>query len=221
MGELSLESPAPAPGIDLAGRAVPRQRRAIERREAILQAMLSLLAERDLDEISTTLVAARAGVPVASVYRYFPNKFAILSELARDAMDGVDSQLEAVMVTGTDRDSIASAIDRSIDTVLAGYRGVAGLRRLFHNIRLSAALEAVLVASDERMITAMAALLAGLRPDLPALHVTAIARTTVHAFTQVQMQAIACEDPALYPLLIVEWRRLIKSYLLPHAAPDL
>ena len=221
MKALNIEAPIEitSPGVDLASRAMPRQKRAIERRAAILQAMLALLAERDVDEISTTLVAQRAGVPVASVYRYFPNKFAMVSELAREAMDGVDSRLEAVMVSDGSADSIAAAIDRCVDTVLEGYRGVAGLRRLFQSVRFTPELDAVLVASDERMIRAMHALLAKIRPDLARRRAEAIARTSVHAFTQLQSQAIGCEDPELYPLLVEEWRRLMKAYLMPYATP--
>ncbi|MEI9987279.1 MAG: TetR/AcrR family transcriptional regulator [Aliidongia sp.] len=217
MDDLTIESLVPASGVDLAGRAVPRQKRAIERREAILQAMLSLLADRDIEEISTTLVAAQAGVPVASVYRYFPNKFAILSELAREAMDAVDSRLEMAMDTGTDSLSIAAAIDRTIDTVIEGYRGVAGVRRLFRNIRLTAAMEDVLAASDLRMIAVLARQLGDMRPDLSVARLQAIARTAVYTFTELQFQAIGCDDPALYPMLIEEWRRLMKAYLLPYA----
>jgi AcrR family transcriptional regulator len=215
MDEATID--APITGIDLGTRAVPRQKRAIERREAILQAMLTLLADRDIEEISTTLIAAQAGVPVASVYRYFPNKFAILSELARDAMDVVDTKLESVMDTGTDAASIAEAIDRTIETVLEGYRGVPGVRRLFRNVRLTGAMEEVLAASDLRMVKAMAVQLADMRPDLPAGQIEAIARTAVYTFTELQFQAIGCDDPVLYPLLIEEWRRLMKAYLLPYA----
>jgi AcrR family transcriptional regulator len=217
MDEAGIEAPAPVSGIDLSGRAVPRQKRAIERREAILQAMLALLADRDIEEISTTLIAAQAGVPVASVYRYFPNKFAILSELARDAMDAVDTKLEIAMDTGTDAASISAAIDRTIETVLEGYRGVPGVRRLFRNVRLTGAMEEVLAASDQRMVQAMTIQLGEMRPDLPETHIQAIARTAVYSFTELQFQAIGCDDPVLYPLLIEEWRRLIKAYLVPYA----
>ena len=51
----------------LAPRTKPRQRRAIERRQAILDAAQSLLAEHTIDALTTSLIAARAGVPVASV----------------------------------------------------------------------------------------------------------------------------------------------------------
>ncbi len=217
MDEAGIAAPAPGSGIDLGSRAMPRQKRAIERREAILQAMLALLADRDIEEISTTLIAAQAAVPVASVYRYFPNKFAILSELARDAMDVVDTKLEIAMDTGTDAASISAAIDRTIATVLEGYRGVPGVRRLFRNVRLTGAMEEVLAASDQRMVQVMTVQLGEMRPDLPAARIKAIARTAVYTFTELQFQAIECDDPVLYPLLIEEWRRLMKAYLVPYA----
>lgn len=49
--------------------------------EFILDAAAYILAERGLDGFTTNHVAARAGVNIASLYQYFPNKAAILDAL--------------------------------------------------------------------------------------------------------------------------------------------
>jgi len=82
--------------VDLSTRTEPTQRRAQARRDSILSAMMELLDEMDISEVTTTLVAQRAGVPIGSVYRYFPNKYAMLAGLAARTMDQVDSSLEAL-----------------------------------------------------------------------------------------------------------------------------
>lgn len=66
-------------------RRIPKQRRSLEIVAAILEAARQLLREAP-DAVTTTAIAERAGVSVGSLYRYFPNKEAVLSALYdRDA----------------------------------------------------------------------------------------------------------------------------------------
>ncbi|MFK7898533.1 MAG: TetR/AcrR family transcriptional regulator [Myxococcota bacterium] len=51
--------------------------------EHILATAAALLAEVGMKGFNTNLLAERAGVKVPTVYRYFPNKIAVLEELAR------------------------------------------------------------------------------------------------------------------------------------------
>ena len=67
--------------VGLLPRKQPVQQRAKQRIEHILDATAELLDERGFDSISTNLIAERAGVDVASVYQYFPNKYSILYAL--------------------------------------------------------------------------------------------------------------------------------------------
>ncbi len=197
----------------LAPRAVPRQRRAIERRRAILDAALVLLETNGLDTLSTSLIALQAGVPVASVYAYFPNKMAVVAELAREAMEEVDAILIALLPAEMGPGSLEAAVDSAIETVLAGYRAVPARQKLFSSIRGNATLEPVLRASDDRMATALSAQIGGLRPDLPAVRVRAIAVTVVATFTAMQDYVLPCEEPEYFAALVEEWGRIVKLYL--------
>jgi AcrR family transcriptional regulator len=197
----------------LAPRALPRQRRAIERRRAIMDAAQALLEEHTLEQLSTSLIAARAGVPVASVYAYFPNKMAVVAELARDAMAEVDTLLTALQPAGASAESIAAAVDRAVDIVLAGYRALPARQRLFSSIRGNAVLEPILRESDDRMIGVLSDNIARLRPDLPPLRSRAIAQTTVATFTALQESAVECQDVAYFDALVSEWRSIVKRYL--------
>lgn len=62
-------------------RKVPRQARAQRTVSFILDAAAYILAERGLAGLTTNRVAERAGVNIASLYQYFPNKAAILDAL--------------------------------------------------------------------------------------------------------------------------------------------
>ena len=65
----------------------PRQERAKRTYEAILTAAAELLIEVGVERISTNIVAARARVSVPALYRYFPNKYAVLNALSAAYMD--------------------------------------------------------------------------------------------------------------------------------------
>lgn len=52
--------------------------------ERILKVSAELLEEVGIDGFNTNLLAERAGVGTRAIYRYFPNKFAILVAMAQD-----------------------------------------------------------------------------------------------------------------------------------------
>lgn len=72
----------------------PIQKRGILRFEAILNAGRTVLAELGYEHFTVEDVAARAEVPVGSVYQYFPNKFAIIAELAAQDTDFLVTALQ-------------------------------------------------------------------------------------------------------------------------------
>lgn len=70
-------------------RRQPTQERAKARVERILAAASELIAETGSDTVRMTEVAARAGIPIGSLYQYFPDKASILRTLALRFMERV------------------------------------------------------------------------------------------------------------------------------------
>lgn len=60
----------------------PSQARSQKRFDQVLASASSLIAERGLEPISMTDIAEEAGMALTALYRYFPNKRAIVRELA-------------------------------------------------------------------------------------------------------------------------------------------
>ena len=77
-------------------RKTPIQARSNASVDAILQATLQVLTSVGKERLTTTRVAARAGVSVGTLYQYFPNKSALLQACLRVHMDQVRSAIETV-----------------------------------------------------------------------------------------------------------------------------
>ena len=75
--------------------------------------------EVGLERVTTELIATRAGVNVATVYKYFPNKHAVLAELYRTHYEprlGHFNGVMAVIAAGGDwRQAIDEGLDLSTE----------------------------------------------------------------------------------------------------------
>ncbi|WP_374572727.1 TetR family transcriptional regulator [Phenylobacterium sp.] len=100
-------------------RRTPQQERSRARVEAILAAAHELVVEAGSDALKMSDIAARAGVPIGSLYQYFPDKPAILRELATRFMTRVRDMLREGMGGLATREA---ALERSDALLLAYYR---------------------------------------------------------------------------------------------------
>lgn len=88
-------SPRRRPRISLDAKLKPQQERAHSTYDAILEAAGELLAEVGVERLSTNLVCKRAGLTPPALYRYFPNKYALLKELGARLMAVQDAAVFA------------------------------------------------------------------------------------------------------------------------------
>jgi AcrR family transcriptional regulator len=77
-------------------RKAPVQARSTASVDAILQATLQVLLAVGKEQLTTTKVAARAGVSVGTLYQYFPNKSSLLQAVLRRHMEEVFGAVELV-----------------------------------------------------------------------------------------------------------------------------
>jgi len=71
---------------DLSHKKRPTQQRAAATYERILEIAAEVLADVGVERLSTNIVCERAGLTPPALYRYFPNKYALLCELGRRLM---------------------------------------------------------------------------------------------------------------------------------------
>ena len=84
------------PQSTLEPRKSPVQARSTASVEAILKATIQVLLKVGKESLTTTRVAARAGVSVGTLYQYFPNKSALLRAALQSHMDKIGSVLQTV-----------------------------------------------------------------------------------------------------------------------------
>jgi AcrR family transcriptional regulator len=75
-------------------RKTPVQRRAAVTVDAISEATIQVLLKQGINQLTTTRVAARAGVSVGTLYQYYPNKQSLLFAVLAEHLDHVASAVE-------------------------------------------------------------------------------------------------------------------------------
>jgi AcrR family transcriptional regulator len=71
----------------LATKKRPAQQRATNTYEHILEVAANMLGEVGVERLSTNIICERAGLTPPALYRYFPNKYAVLNELGNRLME--------------------------------------------------------------------------------------------------------------------------------------
>ncbi|MDT9091483.1 helix-turn-helix domain-containing protein, partial [Escherichia coli] len=82
-------TPSPA-GIQLETKLQPTQARAQGTYEIGLATAGEMLRDMGFEQLTTNAICQRAGLTPPALYRYFPNKYAILKELGDRLMSAQD-----------------------------------------------------------------------------------------------------------------------------------
>lgn len=81
-------------------RRQPRQQRSVDRVEALLDAAEAVFRELGFDNATTNMIAERADIPVASLYRWFDDKEALAEGLATRYLTRLGATYEALIASG-------------------------------------------------------------------------------------------------------------------------
>lgn len=196
----------------LSPRRKPSQERSRDRVERILDASASLLADMPVEKITTAAIAEKAGVPIGSVYQYFPNKLAVLAEVARRVMEEVDLKTASLIAEDFGVLPWDQAIDRAIDATMQGYAEQPGYIQLLLSLRPTQEFGAITNESNER-VAAMLAMHPALQRVIPPHRILLVTRAAVRAVNSLQDWALGEEDPEMANQIIGEMKTLLKGYL--------
>jgi AcrR family transcriptional regulator len=167
----------------LKARKKPRQQRAKQTVEAILEAAAQVFEAQGYARGTTDRIAARAGVSVGSLYQYFPNKDAILLALAERHMEEGTALARALLATAPrDPASLEPWVRRLCQALLALHRSRPRLQGLLlEGLPAPPDTQARLEAAEEELTTQLAAILARLAPPGHLARPRATAWVLVHA----------------------------------------
>jgi AcrR family transcriptional regulator len=118
------------PKMALKPRKQPTQQRSRGTVEAILQAAAYILVKRGWQALTTNSVAERAGVNIASLYQFFPNKESILAELERRHVAETRASIVEVFARHQG-DSLEARVRTLVEAALAAHAVAPELHREF------------------------------------------------------------------------------------------
>lgn len=198
-----------------ARRRVPKQARAQERVVRILDAARAELQARTPGEIRTEDIAERAGVPVGSLYQYFPSKAALLAAVAESVVAEADRVVARQLTACLEMDW-RDAVDVVLDGTFDFYRSSTTYVKLLRSIRHTGEFAAITTASNDRLADLFALHPAFAKAGVPQHRAATICRVLVTAFNALQDRVLA-EDELDFERWREETRTLVKSYLAVYA----
>ena len=204
-------NPVTAPDASGPRRRIPKQARARERVERILDAARAELEGRPATDITIESIAERAGVAVGSVYSYFSSKTALLLAVAATVMDEADA--ETVRQLAECRNlPWREAVERTVEATLGVLRDSPDYRQLLRTIRFTPEFAEVTTQSNDRVADLMSLHPAFGRARISHPKAVVICRTVMTAANALQDRALA-DEQLDFEVLLEETKRLVTGYL--------
>lgn len=200
-------------------RTAPMQQRARDRIDLVLAAAERLLATTAVDTITTSSIAAEADVPVSSIYRYFPNVFAIYKDLFEVRVAQIHGRIAEILEDA----QYKTWRERHLAVMLV-LRGTLSddpiYRPLFHLMLTTRELRIVKDQANAQIAAYLAARweqgLDGFRGGVPL----AVARMATEIFTSFETLTSGEIQPELTEQLFVEATVALERYLSFYLADD-
>jgi AcrR family transcriptional regulator len=196
----------------LAPRRQPVQERAHKTVEVILDTAASLLAEAGIEAFNTNLLAERAGLRIRTVYRYFPNKLAVMTALAERMAAEWDGWFDGFRTLSDPRADWRMAWAAYVDTFVDGIRRTPGALAVRRAMRAVPELQALDRNDNERLARELAVAIERRGVAVPRSRLTVMARMLIE--TAVTVLDLALLGPQTHArALIEELKRLHFAYL--------
>ena len=199
-------------------RREPRQARSRARLAQILAAADAILSEEGVEALTVRRIADRAGVPVGTLYQFFPDKGSVVDAVARAYIAEFDSAVEALVNSAASGDW-SDPVGRIVDEFVALYRSHPGYVALWAGRHLSPELaradeanNQVIAAGVQRVLAEHAGV-----ADGPALELAVqVAVRTADALLQYAFSVSPDGDETV----LAELKNLLRLYLASLPAAD-
>ncbi|KRP62079.1 TetR/AcrR family transcriptional regulator [Pseudomonas orientalis] len=160
----------------------PAQQRSTETYERILVATAQTLCDVGIERLSTNLVCECAGLTPPALYRYFPNKYALLSVLGERLLEKqnglIDNWITPQLLSGPPEVLESALAELILDTYRVTQATLGGMW-ILKGLRAVPALEHVRLDSHRKVSAAQAQILAAIFPQADPQQLATAARVAV------------------------------------------
>lgn len=194
----------------------PVQRRSVARVERILDAAAELLGTAGYGALTTREVARRAGVPIGTLYQFFPGKDGLVAALAARNLERYLARV-AARVAAERPEAVAGLVDLAVDEFVAMKRAVPGFAVVdFGLVGPPPAVKHLHLLDAARENNAAVA--ARLGELVGGEQVSPLALRVALECADAVLQLAFRTDPGGDAALIEECKLLLKRYLVPSSA---
>ncbi len=202
--------PEVARSLDL--RCRPRQQRSVATFDVILDTAAVLLEAHGMRAFNTNQLAESSGVSVRAIYRYFPNKHAVVAELARRMESRWGASMAAVGDLADTSRPWADLWVGYIDAFVAEVRTTPGALAVLSAMRDDPELRAIDELSNRRYIDGITSALCVRRTQLTSKSARAVATVLIRSMVAVLDEAVLGD--AVSAAALIETLKLMQLQLL-------
>jgi AcrR family transcriptional regulator len=202
--------------VELGLRSTPQQARSRATMKLILEVSAELLEEVGFDGFNTNLLAERAGIGTRAIYRYFPNKLAILVAMVNDVRAAENAWIGDLRHLGADGDWRA-ATEQAIDGYFEAASRTPGYAALRAAVQATPELNALERMENKRLEDDLAEGLRALGVSIGEAHLGALCRTIMESSSR--MLDSALQSPKGETELLVRELKLMIVSLLENYMP--
>ncbi len=195
-------------------RRLPQQARSRQRVNQILDAAAQVFEEVGYDAASTELIATRAQTSIGSLYRFFPDKSAILYALAERYANQMQALVEAGMNASTVHQPMAQVVGDLIEAFDHFYTRQPGCRVVMLQSRISTEIQAVNQRADRAIVEQIDAFFEWRQPRMPSEHRKLVALISVEIAGALQLLSLDQDDQRRQQI-VDETKHVLIRYLAP------
>nr|WP_031936610.1 TetR family transcriptional regulator [Prescottella defluvii] len=196
---------------ELMPRKRPTQERSRRKFDALLASSRELLVDVGFESFTCEEVAARADVPIGTLYQFFANKYVIVCELNRQDLKGVQQELEAFNGEVPSLDWLRF-LNKFVDHMAGLWTSDPSRREVWLAMQSTPSTRATGVIHEKALAEQISLMLAPLTPHTPRERRTMMAEVLVHVVYS--MLNFSVQDGQSHSDAVAELKRLMVAYLL-------
>ena len=201
-------------------RAIPRQSRSQQTLDLILDTAADLFVEVGYENTTTNAIAERAALSIGTLYRYYPDKDAVMKALVNRYYDQQIEMFEHIFVEDMKYLPPEIMIDRLLDPILKLHCGYPAFIHIMLGSDVSTDIASASCELDEEITRRLANFLKMLSPHLQdeQAHLTAVVTKSIFK-SSVSMLA-SSQDEHFQNQVVVEIKKMLLAYLTPILEPQ-